>query len=702
MRLRLLVVPLVVPLVVLFWSGCRCGGTVATVRPTLRVTPLSVAFGPVKVGSSHLSTLKLEAQTKTSVAITGVTVANGGAPGGAEGFKVTRTPTAIGSLSSEELDVSFFPTSAQAYEAVLTVASDDPEHATVEVLLTGEGSQAQIAVTPDCAVARKCVGTVTVMPPSIEFPPEPFVRLLPVDVSTLPSVNILNEGLVDLQVSAVAFQGPDAAAFAIPGNATFPAAGLLLKPAEGRSLSVRFTPSSEAQQSYSAQMVISSDDPARPKVTVNLTGTLRPNLAPVVCANLIKVQPIDDSPLDYSTQAEWATLSAAPAGGYDFTTRRNVEPRAVVIFSAISDLADQTRCTSDPEDGRLMLTYSWKLISAPTGAMSLGISGATTPQATLRPIVTGEYTLELTVKDVQMHATAVTMKFAVALKQDLVAQLQWPGFGEVDLDLHLVRPSAATQPADPFSGVFAFFEAGDAGHTSGDVNGYSVIKKANTPSFDFDWGNVGTPDDPRLNIDDTGSGTLLENVSLNYPENDPKCATTNCTYKVLVHYFKDARVQVAPLACIIDGGTDCADGLGCSCTSGQRCVADSAPRGDAGVGVGKCFAPPKPVVRIFLKGSAIAAATIPLERLTPPDELAIGAPCQMLYVADIEWPAKTLLGSLPDGGTPLANVFPRGADAGRIVSPQLARFGWRQTGGSLQCSPDTTKGAAVDWYSRQP
>ena len=42
----------------------------------------------------------------------------------------------------------------------------------------------------------------------------------------------------------------------------------------------------------------------------------------------------------------------------------------------------------------------------------------------------------------------------------------------------------------------------------------------------------------------------------------------------------------------------------------QRCVADSAPKLDAGTGVGKCYAPPKPVVRIFLKGSAVPALTV--------------------------------------------------------------------------------------------
>lgn len=704
MQVRLLIAAFTL----LIGAGCSCKSNVAKIPPSLKVSPGSFDFGPVKSDSlrrnSAVTTFTLTAQTSAQVTITAVKLSSGGEPGGAEDFAVGLTPTSIDKLSSKTFDVTFSPVAVQASEAILTIESDDPDRQTTSVLLTGTGKQSVIAVTPQCDLSRKCTGTVTVIPPAIDFGAEPFVRLLPIDVTALPSVAIVNEGLVELKVTRIAVEGADASSFTIPGNSTVPAQGLLLAPAEGRNLSIRFKPASEAQPSYTAEVVIDSDDPLRPSVHVLLTGTLRPNLPPSVCANLIKVQPIDDAERDYSSKAEWARWLVPPAAGYDFTRNRDVEPRSVAIFSAFSDPVDQTQCTTDPEDGRLGLTYEWKLLSAPAGAMGLGISNATAPQATLRPIVTGEYTLQLTVMDTQLHATVVRLKFAVALKQDLVAQLQWTGFADVDLDVHLVRPSAATQPGDPFSGVFDFFENGPANTTAGDINGYALTKQRPVGSgFDFDWGSAGTSDDPKLNIDDIGSGSLLENVSLNYPEHDPKCATTSCRYKVLVHYFKDGRTAVAPAACVIDGGVDCLDGQACGCAAPGQCVADSAPRADAGAGVGKCYAPPRPVVRIFLKGSATPALTVPVDLLVPPDELSIGAPCQMLYVADIDWPSKTLIGSLADGGTPLATVSAHGGDdAGRVVTPTLARFGWRQAGGSLQCSPDTTKGAAVDWYTQQP
>jgi len=47
MRARLLVAPFLV----LLWTGCKCGQTVATVVPTLGVSPVSLDFGPVKVGT---------------------------------------------------------------------------------------------------------------------------------------------------------------------------------------------------------------------------------------------------------------------------------------------------------------------------------------------------------------------------------------------------------------------------------------------------------------------------------------------------------------------------------------------------------------------------------------------------------------------------------------------------------------------------
>lgn len=674
-------------------SACRCGGNVNRVNPSIGTNPVQVDFGPVKVGTTATISVRVSAQTQAQLILSDVSVTSSSGV-----FTLTKTLESVAGLSTDTLDLTYQPIAYQADLGELVIKSNDPDYPELKLPISGEGAKPILKVVPQCEVAQKCTGTATLTPPAIVYAPEPYARLREIPVTELPNVNILNDGPVEMLLTRLSIEGPDAAAFIFQGNSALPAGGLPIEAQAGVNLAIRFKPTSDTKTSYSAEVVIEADDPDLPQVRVALSGTLRPNLPPKVCANIIRVRPIDDTERDYSTAADWAPLLVPPVAGYDFTATRDVAPRAEAIFSAISNAADETACTSDPEDGRIGLTYQWAVTSTPTGAGTLGLSGATTSQATLRPLVTGEYALSLTVRDTQGNATVVPIKFAVAVKQDLVAQLQWAGSTDVDLDIHLVRPSAVTNGADPWSGVFSFFNQGTAGTTSGDMNGYSALRQKNTAGFDFEWGATGTSDDPRLNLDDTGSGALVENVSLNKPENDPLCATSPCSYKVLVHYFKDGRAPPS-INCTVDGGTGCKDGEACDCAAPKRCVANEAPMNVSPSGTGKCFDSPRPVVRIFLKGSPVAAATIPLDTLSPADDLTLGAPCHMLYVADVVWPSKADAGFAPDGGPGLANIVVKGADGtGRITAPLWTRFGFRQNG-SLQCSPDDT---TRSWYTKQP
>lgn len=696
--MRLLLVLFVLGLAI---SGCDCDGGVKKVNPSLGVSPAGLDFGQVKVSQSKQLTVRVEAQTQTAVVFSSIVIEGAGA--GA--YRLGTTPAQVDSLGNDTFTVTFTPPAVAAFTASLVLNSNDPDRPATRIALAGEGAEPKLELTPDCQASRGCTATVVVEPPSIDFGMEPLVRLMPLDPTRLPTLVIVNSGSVPLHVTGAAFGGTDAAAFSVAGNAPFPDGGVMLDPAAGFNLPLRFVPTSEMQASYSGELVITSDDPDRPSVTVPLTGTLKPNQPPVVCANLIRVVPqlIGDAPRDYSSTSFWTPLLMPPAGGYDFTATRDVRPDELAVFSASSQ-TDVTTCSTDPEDGRNGLTYRWRLTATPPGAQNLALAGATTAQVQLRPLITGQYTLELTVTDSRMSATTVTMRFAVAVKQDLVAQLEWQGFSGVDLDLHLIRPSAVTG-GDPFTGAFTFFNGGDAGLTSGDLNGFAKRTKDNNAvaGYVFDWGTPGASDDPTLNVDDRGDGQLVENASLNYPEHDPDCATTSCTYRVMVHAFADNRMHVTPPACFVDGGVGCLDGEPCSCgAAGDRCVAESAPVGSAPVGSGKCYPAPSPVVRLFFKGSPTPANVIPLDTLMPVDSVLLGAPCKLWHVADIAWPALTAIGSLPDGGTPPPVVTVVGADgSGRITTPSFARFGLRAAGGSLRCEPDTTANA-LPWYSRQP
>ena len=190
-------------------QGCNCKPQVSKIKPALSVTPRSLDFGPVQVGASDTRTVTLTSGTQAAVTITSVKLASGAEPGGAEGFSVSAPPLFVDPMSSTPLTITFSPTSVQAFEAVLTVSSDDPEHPTQKVLIDGVGAQPLIAVTPDCAASRGCTGTVTVDPPAIDFGAEPLARPTPIDPSKLPSVNVVNAGPVPLNVTGAAFSGLD-------------------------------------------------------------------------------------------------------------------------------------------------------------------------------------------------------------------------------------------------------------------------------------------------------------------------------------------------------------------------------------------------------------------------------------------------------------------------------------------------------------
>ena len=95
--------------------------------------PTSRAFGSVTVGTSKTMTLTISnagtaALTITSITITGSQFSRGTYPG------------TIAAGSSANVNVTFSPTSTGAKSATLTIASNDPDEASVSVALSGTGT----------------------------------------------------------------------------------------------------------------------------------------------------------------------------------------------------------------------------------------------------------------------------------------------------------------------------------------------------------------------------------------------------------------------------------------------------------------------------------------------------------------------------------------------------------------------------------
>ncbi|MBM4379588.1 MAG: choice-of-anchor D domain-containing protein, partial [Deltaproteobacteria bacterium] len=393
-------------------AACRgCESTVSTVPPAASLTPRELRFGKVKVGAEGAAAFTVAAVTQATLMVEEAQLSSGSTPGGAEAFTLGEAPTSVSAFEEASIPVTFRPAAEQAYEAVVSVRTNDPETPVHAVLLTGEGALPHLVVTPQCdpGVAR-CIG----LPPApgvlaLDFGAQPRRRVSPVPGNRLPSVALVNEGDVELLIGALRLEGPDAAAFSLRGAQ--PGTSLALQGGEGVNVQIEFTPTSEVQAAYAAELVITSDDPAHPEVRVSLAGALRPNRAPAVCANVVQVKPGDGAlPVQHDTAADWAPLLVPPADGYDFTATREVVPLSEVKLSALSSVTDAAACTADEEDPRDQLTFRWELLEAPAGSATGLLSGASTSVAVFRPVLTGDYRLRLTVMDTEQSSTSVTLR----------------------------------------------------------------------------------------------------------------------------------------------------------------------------------------------------------------------------------------------------------------------------------------------------
>ena len=148
------------------------------------------------------------------------------------------------------------------------------------------------------------------------------------------------------------------------------------------------------------------------------------------------------------------------------------------------------------------LTYDWKLTKAPDGSEEQ-FNNTTSAAPSLFTDIAGEYTVSLTVTDVAGVSSAPDKCDIDAIPADEIhVELSW-NTGGADIDLHLSQDD-----------IELFSDPGDCNFCN--------------PSPD--WGESGSEDDPRLDLDDR-SGYGPENINIEIPVED--------TYQVRVHYFDE-------------------------------------------------------------------------------------------------------------------------------------------------------------------
>jgi len=104
---------------------------VTGVVPDISV-PTSLAFGSVNVGTSKTKTLTISNVGTAALTITNITISG-------SQFSRGTYPGTIAAGSSANVNVTFSPTSTGAKSATLTITSNDPDEATVNVALSGTG-----------------------------------------------------------------------------------------------------------------------------------------------------------------------------------------------------------------------------------------------------------------------------------------------------------------------------------------------------------------------------------------------------------------------------------------------------------------------------------------------------------------------------------------------------------------------------------
>ncbi|MEE9270307.1 MAG: choice-of-anchor D domain-containing protein, partial [Candidatus Krumholzibacteria bacterium] len=133
-----------------------------TGAPDISVADSLVDYGTVFIGVTRLDTIEVSNQGTDVLVVTGVSTDH-------TDYSVDPGGFVIGVGGSGELVVSFSPTSEGALPAMLTVASDDPDTPSLNVLLVGSGLLPPIvSVSPDSLSEHLFTGGTAVHPLTID------------------------------------------------------------------------------------------------------------------------------------------------------------------------------------------------------------------------------------------------------------------------------------------------------------------------------------------------------------------------------------------------------------------------------------------------------------------------------------------------------------------------------------------------------
>jgi len=205
------------------------------------VSPTSISFGDVSVGSSKTVTLTI---TNTGAAAINIQNIYSSIPEVTVNADFSKGPLSIAAGGSLVVAVTFTPTARGNYSGELVIVSDDSSQPSVTVPFTGTSSYAT---------------GIDVSPTYINF------GSVSVGQSATDYVRVANKGTSDLNVSVSVTAGTP---FTVSKNS------FTLKSGQYETLIVTFAPTEKG--SFSSALTIISDDKNTPKVVVSLIGDTGP------------------------------------------------------------------------------------------------------------------------------------------------------------------------------------------------------------------------------------------------------------------------------------------------------------------------------------------------------------------------------------------------------------------------------------------
>ena len=243
-------------------SGCggltaskTASGTPSASAGTISVSPGSVAFGSVTVGSPATTKLALANSSSNPVVISALTMTG-------SAFTVSGAgtlPATVAANSTLNLNVQFAPTAAGSATGQLTIADNSLSNASVTVALTGTGVAA--TTTPPPTPPASGTATLSVNSTSVAF------GNVPVGTKATQSLTLSSTGTAAVTVSSATASGTG---FTVSG-ATFP---LTLNAGQTATLSLQFAPT--ATGSDTGKLTIASNSSTGSSTAVALSGAAVP------------------------------------------------------------------------------------------------------------------------------------------------------------------------------------------------------------------------------------------------------------------------------------------------------------------------------------------------------------------------------------------------------------------------------------------